>query len=62
MVRYGNWATDTRDGRIGEVVRQKYTHIVLRAPDGGSEWDCPFDDHRIATVRELKDAGLWERR
>ncbi|MGK5638975.1 hypothetical protein ACSNOK_11785 [Streptomyces sp. URMC 126] len=53
-------ATDIRDGRIGELVRQNSDHVVLRSPDGGSEWACPFEDHRIATVRELKAAGLWE--
>ncbi|MBH1938359.1 hypothetical protein I5Q34_29575 [Streptomyces sp. AV19] len=57
--REGNWAVDTRDNRVGQVMKKRWSSIRLCAPNSGGEWECPPDKVRIATKAELQEAGAW---
>ena len=39
----GTYATDVRDGRIGEVMGHVGGRVQLRPVGGGREWECPPD-------------------
>ncbi|MGW2491331.1 hypothetical protein ACWCV9_29480 [Streptomyces sp. NPDC001606] len=62
------YATDVRDGRVGEVMGRVGGRVQLRPVGGGREWDCPPEFVGAAApeavlrerVRRLnRDARLW---
>jgi hypothetical protein len=57
----GTYAVDVRDGRVGRVMGQVGTHVQLRLPGGGKEWDCPPGDVRPAPPGEVLRARVRER-
>ncbi|NGO69994.1 hypothetical protein [Streptomyces boncukensis] len=48
----GSFAVDTRDGRIGVVMDTMDGVVQLRPPQGGREWDVPYDVVRTASRDE----------
>lgn len=57
--RNGAFVMDIRKGRIGQVVGGTASRLQLRRPGGGSEWEVPFANLRLATREERQAMGLW---
>ncbi|WP_338671990.1 hypothetical protein V1460_03195 [Streptomyces sp. SCSIO 30461] len=58
--RRGDFAVDSRDGRIGRVMDAAGPYVQLRPPGGGREWDCPSEALRSATPGEVLRARVRE--
>ncbi|MEU2156508.1 MULTISPECIES: hypothetical protein [unclassified Streptomyces] len=58
--RRGDFAVDSRDGRIGRVMDADGPYVQLRPPGGGREWDCPPESLRSATPGEMLRARVRE--
>lgn len=56
--RPGVWLLDRRSGVVGRLVEVAGPWLVLRAPVGGREWECPPGAVRLATQRERWAAGV----
>lgn len=57
----GEYAVDSRDGRVGVVMGCVGTYVQLRPPGGGREWDCPPGDVRPALPGDVLRARVRER-
>ncbi|MFE7778655.1 hypothetical protein ACFU5O_33185 [Streptomyces sp. NPDC057445] len=57
----GEYAIDSRDGRIGRVMGHEGPYVQLRPPGGGREWDCPPEALRPAPRGEVLRARVRER-
>ncbi|MCW7989914.1 hypothetical protein XF35_32855 [Streptomyces platensis subsp. clarensis] len=42
----GTLTLDTRSGRVGRVMDVMWSHVQLRPPQGGIEWDAHPEDLR----------------
>lgn len=42
----GTLTLDTRSGRVGRVMDVMWSHVQLRPPQGGIEWDARPEDLR----------------
>lgn len=56
----GEYAVDSRDGRLGRVMGRVGPYVQLRPPGGGREWDCPPDALRPAPAGEVLRARVRE--
>ncbi|WP_307842752.1 MULTISPECIES: hypothetical protein [unclassified Streptomyces] len=56
--RPGVHVIDRRTGELGRVMDHEGSHLQLRPPHGGVEWDCPPDAARLATQAERRAAGV----
>jgi len=54
----GTYATDVRDGRIGEVMGHVGGRVQLRPVGGGREWECPPDAVGSAAPEEVLRARV----
>ncbi|MBC2878794.1 MULTISPECIES: hypothetical protein [Streptomyces] len=56
--RPGAWLTDTRRGKVGQVMEHRGPRVWLRAPGGGREWEAEPGWVRPATLEERERAGV----
>jgi hypothetical protein len=56
----GEFAIDSRDGRLGRVMGRVGPYVQLRPPGGGREWDCPPDALSPAPAGEALRARVRE--
>ncbi|WP_425579674.1 hypothetical protein [Streptomyces coacervatus] len=54
----GAYATDVRDGRIGEVMGHVGGRVQLRPVGGGREWECPPESVGAAPPEEVLRARV----
>jgi hypothetical protein len=54
----GTYATDVRDGRIGEVMGHVGGRVQLRPVAGGREWDCPQASVGLAPPEDVLRARV----
>ncbi|QIY57305.1 hypothetical protein HEP86_25785 [Streptomyces sp. RPA4-5] len=48
----GTLTLDTRSGRVGRVMDVMWSHVQLRPPQGGIEWDARPQDLRALGSRD----------
>ncbi|MEU5130475.1 hypothetical protein [Streptomyces mobaraensis] len=56
--RPGAWLTDTRRGKVGQVMEHQGPWVWLRPPGGGREWEAEPGRVRPATLEERERAGV----
>ncbi|MFF7410946.1 hypothetical protein [Streptomyces lydicus] len=56
----GTLTLDTRSGRVGRVMDFKWSHVQLRPPQGGIEWDARAEDLRPLNPRDDLSARVAE--
>ncbi|MFI7403636.1 hypothetical protein ACIBW9_24700 [Streptomyces sp. NPDC049541] len=54
----GAYATDVRDGRLGEVMGHVGGRVQLRPVGGGREWECPPEAVGVAPPEEVLRARV----
>ena len=54
----GAYATDVRDGRVGEVMGHVGGRVQLRPVGGGREWECPPEAVGAAPPEEVLRARV----
>ena len=57
----GAYATDVRDGRLGEVMGHVGGRVQLRPVGGGREWECPPEAVGAAPPEEVLRARVRSR-
>jgi len=57
----GAYATDVRDGRVGEVMGHVGGRVQLRPVGGGREWECPPEAVGAAPPEEVLRARVRSR-
>jgi len=57
----GAYATDVRDGRVGEVMGHVGGRVQLRPVGGGREWECPPEAVGAASPEEVLRARVRSR-
>ncbi|MBZ4318771.1 hypothetical protein [Streptomyces huiliensis] len=56
--RPGAWLTDTRRGKVGQLMDHWGPRMQLRPPGGGREWEVEPGRVRPATLEERERAGV----
>ncbi|MFJ6746957.1 hypothetical protein ACIQNI_01995 [Streptomyces sp. NPDC091266] len=56
----GTLTLDTRSGRVGRVMDFRWSHVQLRPPEGGTEWDARPEDLRSLDSLERLSARVAE--